>query len=326
MIIKNFDLEKNYKNYNFFLFHGVNEGLKEEYLDKVFIKKFSQNSYQYTEKEIHQNFEKFYNEIFSLSFFEKEKLIIVKNVTEKIREDIIELSQKKIEDVKIVLFSDMLDKRSKLRNLFEKEKKLASIPFYQDNVQTLSALVTNFFRNKKISVSSETINLIVNKSNGERKNLKNELEKIEMYTKNKSNISADEIKILTNTAENHDIGELVDNCLAKNDKQIRYLMNENNFGSDDSIIIIRIFLFKAKRLLNLIDIFTEQKNIDKTIASARPPIFWKDKDLIKRQIKSWTLNQVEKLIIEINEIELLVKTNTHNSVHILSDFILNKSK
>ena len=142
----------------------------------------------------------------------------------------------------------------------------------------------------------------------------NELEKIEMYSKNKKNISSDEINKLTNTAENHDIGELVDNCLAKNDKRIRYLMNENNFGSDDSIIIIRTFLFKANRLLNLIDIFTEQKNIDKTIASARPPIFWKDKDLVKKQIKSWTLNQVEKLILEINEIEFLVKTNSQNSI------------
>ena len=95
----------------------------------------------------------------------------------------------------------------------------------------------------------------------------------------------DEINKLTNTNENHDIGELVDNCLAKNNKHIKYLMNENNFNSDDSIIIIRTFLFKAKRLLNLLDIFNEQKNIDKTIASARPPIFWKDKDVVKKQIK-----------------------------------------
>ena len=146
-------------------------------------------------------------------------------------------------------------------------------------------LASKFFKEKKISISSETINILVNKSNGERKILMNELEKIEMYSKNKTNISSDEINILTNTGENHDIGELVDNCLAKNNKRIKYLMNENNFKSDDSIIIIRTFLFKAKRLLNLIDIFTEQKNIDKTIASARPPIFWKDKDLVKKQIK-----------------------------------------
>ena len=147
-----------------------------------------------------------------------------------------------------------------------------------------------------------------------------------MYLKNKTNISADEINILANTGENQDIGELVDNCLAKNDKRIKYLMNENNFGSEDSIIIIRTFLLKAKRLLNLINVFTVQKDVDKTIAGAKPPIFWKDKDVVKKQIRSWTLNQIEQLILEINNIEFLIKTNSQNSIYILSDFIFNKSK
>ena len=325
MIIKSFEF-KNNLNHNLYLFHGQNDGLKEDLINKLLRPKYKTCVYNYTEKEILNNLDNFYNLIFTNSFFEESKLIIIKDVSDKIKSEIENIIEKKINNILIILISGVLEKKSKLRNLFEKEKKLISVPFYLDNNQTLMSLASGFFKEKKISISSETINILVNKSNGERKLLMNELEKIEMYSKNKTNISADEINVLTNTAENHDIGELVDNCLAKNDKRIRYLMNENNFGSDDSIIIIRTFLFKAKRLLNLIDIFTEQKNIDKTIASARPPIFWKDKDLIKRQIKSWTLNQVKKLIVEINEIELLVKTNTQNSVHILSDFILNKSK
>ena len=144
--------------------------------------------------------------------------------------------------------------------------------------------------------------------------------------KKKTNISFNEINKLTNLNKNSDIGELVDNCLAKNIKRTNYLISENNFGSEDSIIIIRIFLSKTKRLLNLIDNFSVQKNLDKTIASAKPPIFWKDKDIVKKQIKSWTLKQVEKLILEINEIEFLIKTKNQNSMYILSDFILNKSK
>ena len=325
MIIKSFELGNNL-DHNFFLFHGQNDGLKENLINNLIKPKYKTSTYNYTEKEILNNLDNFYNLIFTNSFFEENKLIIIKDVSDKIKSEIDNIIKKEINNILIILISNVLEKKSKLRNLFEKEKKLISVPFYLDNNQTLMNLASVFFKEKKISISSETINILVNKSNGERKLLMNELEKIEMYSKNKTNISADEINVLTNTAENHDIGELVDNCLAKNDKRIRYLMNENNFGSDDSIIIIRTFLFKAKRLLNLIDIFTEQKNIDKTIASARPPIFWKDKDLIKRQIKSWTLNQVKKLILEINEIELLVKTNTQNSVHILSDFILNKSK
>jgi DNA polymerase-3 subunit delta len=325
MIIKSFELSNNL-DHNFFLFHGQNDGLKESLINNLIKPKYKTSTYNYTEKEILNNLDNFYNLIFTNSFFEENKLIIIKDVSDKIKSEIDNIIEKEINNILIILISNVLEKKSKLRNLFEKEKKLISVPFYLDNNQTLMSLAISFFKEKKISISSETINILINKSNGERKILMNELEKIEMYSKNKTNISADEINILTNTAENSNIGELVDNCLAKNDKRIRYLMNENNFGSDDSIIIIRTFLFKAKRLLNLIDIFTEQKNIDKTIASARPPIFWKDKDLIKRQIKSWTLNQVKKLILEINDIELLVKTNTQNSVHILSDFILNKSK
>ena len=325
MIIKSFEL-KNNLNYNILLFHGQNDGQKEDLINNLIKPKYKTNTYSYTEKEILNNLENFYNLIFTNSFFEENKLIIIKDASDKIKSEIVNIIEKGINNILIILISNVLEKKSKLRNLFEKEKRLISVPFYLDNNQTLMSLASGFFKEKKISISPETINILVNKSNGERKILMNELEKIEMYSKNKKNISANEINILTNTAENHDIGELVDNCLAKNNRRIRYLMNENNFSSEDSIIIIRTFLFKTKRLLNLIDIFIEQKNIDKTIASARPPIFWKDKDTVKKQLKSWTLNQVKKLILEINEIELLIKANAQNSVHILSDFILNKSK
>ena len=325
MIVKSFEL-KNNLNHNFFLFHGQNEGLKEDLINNLIKPRYKTSTYNYTEKEILNNLDNFYNLIFTNSFFEDDKLIIIKDVSDKIKFEIDNILEKEINNILIILISNVLEKKSKLRNLFEKEKKLISVPFYLDNNQTLTGLASGFFREKKIPISSETINILVNKSNGERKFLMNELEKIEMYLKNKTNISANEINILANTGENHDISELVDNCLAKNDKRIKYLMNENNYGSEDSIIIIRTFLFKAKRLLNLINVFNAQKDVDKTISSAKPPIFWKDKDVVKKQIRSWTSNQMEQLILEINNIEFLIKTNSQNSIHILSDFIFNKSK
>ena len=325
MIIKSFEIKNKLDN-NFFLFHGQNDGLKEDIINNLIKPKYKTSTYNYTEKEILNNLDNFYNLIFTNSFFEESKLIIIKDVSDKIKFELDNIIQKDINNVLIVLISNVLEKKSKLRNFFEKDKNLISVPFYLDTNQTLLNYASKFFKEKKISISSETINILVNKSNGERKLLTNELEKIEMYSKNKTNISANEINILTNTGENHEVGELVDNCLAKNDKRIKYLMNENNFGSEDSIIIIRTFLFKAKRLLNLINVFAVQKDVDKTVASAKPPIFWKDKDLVKKQIRSWTLNQIEQLILEINNIELLIKTNSQNSIYILSDFIFNKSK
>ena len=283
MIVKSFEL-KNNLNHNFFLFHGQNEGLKEDLINNLIKPRYKTSTYNYTEKEILNNLDNFYNLIFTNSFFEDDKLIIIKDVSDKIKFEIDNILEKEINNILIILISNVLEKKSKLRNLFEKEKKLISVPFYLDNNQTLTGLASRFFREKKIPISSETINILVNKSNGERKFLMNELEKIEMYLKNKTNISANEINILANTGENHDISELVDNCLAKNNKKIKYLMNENNYGSEDSIIIIRTFLFKAKRLLNLINVFNAQKDVDKTIANAKPPIFWKDKDVVKKHI------------------------------------------
>ena len=325
MIVKSFEL-KNNLDHNIFLFHGQNDGHKEDLINNLIKPKYKTNTYNYTEKEILNNLENFYNLIFTNSFFEENKLIIIKNVSDKIRPEIENIIEKETDNVLIILISDTLDKKSKLRNLFERNSTIVSVPFYLENNQTLVGLASKFFKEKKISISYETINVLVNKSNGERKLLLNELEKIEMYSKNKTNISSSEINKITNIGKNHDIGELVDNCLAKNNKHIKYIMNENNFSSEDSIVIIRTFLFKAKRLLNLLDIFNVHKNIDQTIASSKPPIFWKDKDVVKKQIKSWTLDQVKKLILEINEIELLIKTNAQNSIFILSDFILNKSK
>ena len=325
MIVKSFEL-KNNLDHNIFLFHGQNDGHKEDLINNLIKPKYKTNTYNYTEKEILNNLENFYNLIFTNSFFEENKLVIIKNVSDKIRPEIENIIEKETDNVLIILISDTLDKKSKLRNLFERNSTIVSVPFYLENNQTLVGLASKFFKEKKISISYETINVLVNKSNGERKLLLNELEKIEMYSKNKTNISSSEINMITNIDKNHDIGELVDNCLAKNNKHIKYIMNENNFSSEDSIIIIRTFLFKSKRLLNLLDIFNVHKNIDQTIASSKPPIFWKDKDVVKKQIKSWTLDQVKKLILEINEIELLIKTNAQNSIFILSDFILNKSK
>ena len=325
MIFKTQDLVKTINKNKMFLFHGVNEGHKEEILENFFFPKFK-NVFKYFEKEIFTNIEIFYNEVLSKSFFEKDKLIIIKNVSDKIRNEIEILKEKKLDDINIILISGILDKKSKLRNLFEKEKDLVSVGFYSDNNQTLSTIAKSFFLKKEIPISNESINLIVNRANGERINLNNELEKIENYIADKKKISIEEIYSITNLSENYSINELVDNCLAKNKQKTIYILNENNFSFEDTIIIIRTFLIKSKRLLKLSQNFKENKNLDKTILNFKPPIFWKDKDLVKQQIKNWSLNKTYELIDEINKIELDIKKNSFNSINILLDFILNTSK
>ncbi len=326
MIFKIQDLNKNLKENNFFLFHGVNNGHKEEVLEKLFKQIYRDNIFKYFEKEIFANIENFYSKILSRSFFEKNKLIIIKDGTDKLKNEIEILKDKNLEDVKIVILSGILDKKSKLRNFFEKDKNLISVAFYSDNNQTLSTITKAFFLEKKISISQESINLIINRANGERGNLLNNLEKIKNYLIDKKSISVEEIYSLTNLIENYSINELVDNCLAKNKQRTVFILNENNFSFEDSIIIIRTFLIKSKRLLKLTQNFYDNKSLDKTILDFKPPIFWKDKEVIKQQIKNWSLEKTYKLIDEINRVELSIKKNSYNSLNILSDFILNTSK
>ena len=324
MIIKSFEIKKIDQNINnLILFYGKNEGLKNESLDILFQDK--NNISNYDEKEILDNENNFIENILSKSLFEQQKFIIVKRATDKIFKIIEILNSKNLEDVTIVLNSDNLEKRSKLRSFFEKDKKLICIPFYPDNDQTLSKLAYNFLRDKKISISSSNINLIISKCNGDRETLINELRKIEYFSKNGKKINSESISKLINLNENHSISELIDNCLAKNKKKIISILNENNFSNDDCIMITRSFIIKAKKLLTLSTFFESNKNIDLTISSAKPPIFWKEKEITKQQIYKWKPKNIKKLIYELSETELQIKKNINNSINLITDFILSQS-
>jgi len=324
MILKSFELNKiNLKTQKFFLLYGENEGFKLQAIKKEFENKFLGETQTYEEKEILNNEKAFFDSINSKSFFEKEKLIIINRCTDKLKDTIEEIVEKKIIDIKIILNAGILEKKSKLRSFFEKSKEGVCIPFYADSAQTLSAIVNNFFREKKISISQQTINLLVDRCRGDRQNLNNELDKINNYSLNRKNINLDEILKLTNLAENYNASELIDGCLSKNLKKTVNILNENNYSAEDCILITRTFLIKLKRLFKIKKELELTKNIDNVITAFKPPIFWKDKETVKQQVGKWHLNQIENLIFETNEIELLIKKNSVNSLNFLSDFIIN---
>ena len=325
MIIKSFEIQKkNLGEYNIILFYGQNDGLKREEIDKIKLKT-NKKIFNYDEKQVIENQDNFIEEILTKSLFDDQKIILINRATDKILSIIEILLEKKIENKIILINSGLLEKKSKLRNLFEKNKKLICVPFYQDSKDTLIKLAQNYLRKFQIPISNENINLIVNKSNEDRQNLKNELEKIVIYSRNKKKITTDNLLKLINLNENHSINKLIDNCLAKNQKTTINILNENIFSNDECILILRTFLNKSKKLLKLLENFQKNNDIEKTISSAKPPIFWKDKEIVKKQISFWDLKQIRELIIEINNIELKIKKNSLNSVNFLTDFLLQKS-
>ena len=325
MIVKHFELKKKISpSKKFYLLYGNNDGLIKEIIQKNLKPILPNKIFNYEETEVLNNIENFKENILNKSFFENQKLIIISRTTDKVYKIIEDLVEKNIDDVSIILISNILDKKSKLRNFFEKSKDTICIPVYEDNQQSLSILAQNFLKEKKILLSMQNINILIDRCRGNRANLVNELEKLENFSKNKKNIEMEDILKLTNLSENYDFNELVDNTLAKNQKKTLYILNENNFASDESILILRIFINKLKRLLK---IYTQvvDSNIDEVITNYRPPIFWKEKDIVKKQIKIWNYAKIQKLIVKVNNIELLVKKHPSLSINIVTDFILNQA-
>ena len=326
MIVKVRDFNKNNINKsNIYLFYGLNEGLKNEILNNYFLNDFKGSINRYEEKEIFENLDNFYETIFTKSFFDNEKIIIVSRTSDKSEKIISEILNKNLEEIKIIFISSTLDKKSKLRNLFEKDKKLTCVAFYEDNNFVLSKIAINFIRERKISMSTETINFLVDRMAGDRNNLSNELIKIELYTKKSKKISLEELKILTNLSENYSISELVDNCLAGNIKRLCHILNENNFSPEDCILILRTVLNKSKRNLKIRINYEKNNNLENAISQSKPPIFWKEKDIVKKQISNSSTKKIEQLIYKINSIEKVVKTNSQNSIYIVSDFLINEA-
>jgi|TARA_B100000787_G_scaffold130619_1_gene99530 DNA polymerase-3 subunit delta len=327
MIVKSFELNKiRVKEKKVFLLYGENQGHKTEAIEENFKLHYSGNIYSYEENEVLSNQDDFFNNLLSKSFFEKEKLIIISRATDKIKDVVEEIIEKQIDDIVFVLNANTLDKKSKLRSLCEKNNETVCVPFYEDNSQTLNNIINQFFRKKKIPVSQQLINILIERSRGDRKNLNNELTKIDSYALNKKSINIQEIIELTNLADNYNASELIDHTLAKNVRKTVTILNENNYSDEDNIIIIRTLLAKLKRLVKIYELVDEKNTIDQAVASFKPPIFWKDKPLVIQQIKSWNKNELKNLIYESNEIEFLIKKNSNLGKSILTDFIMGNAK
>ena len=325
MIIKTFEINKiKFDKKNFFLVYGENEGLKNELIQNI-KKNLKGNIENLDEAQILISKEFFYEKILNKSLFEKEKVIVINRCSEKIYEVIENILEKNISDTKIILNTNILEKKSKLRNLFEKSKELVIIPTYKDTTIGLLEIARKFFYNYKISISQEAINLLISRCNGDRGHLKSELDKVLIYMHNRKNINLKEIYKLTNLSENFSINELVDTSLSKNYQKTSDIINESSYKLEDGIIILRTFLQRAKRLLTIYEKQNNNVSFDDLINDYKPPIFWKDKPVVKRQLENWSKLKIENLINNINKTETYLKKNSHIGLMLVFNFIYETS-
>tara|TARA_B100000989_G_scaffold298660_1_gene288989 strand:- start:845 stop:1828 length:984 start_codon:yes stop_codon:yes gene_type:complete len=320
MILKSFEVsKKEISSIKLFLVYGENQGLKKEIIDTIKLK-HSGKEIKFEETQILTNKLLFFNEIKNRSLFDENKIYLIERCTEKISDIVFEVLNNKIDDL-IIINCANLEKKSKLRNFVEKSANAVIIPTYKDNSQSLVNIAKTFFIEKKIDISYETINLLVSRCNGDRGNLKQELKKISNYITDKKIITLKEISILTNLSENYSASELVDASLSKNLKKTQEILDENNYSQEDTFLVLRVFLHKTKKILNLIENIDKGTNIEKVIADYKPPIFWKDKPIIKKQLQLWSFKTINELIYKLNDIELKVKKNNTTSLILMKNFI-----
>ncbi len=324
MIIKSYEIEKiKLTNSNIHLIYGNNEGIKEDIINEIYLKKFDGDLLKYEEQEILNQKDEFVSGLFTKSLFENKKLIIISRVTDKFIDILSDILEKELLDTKIIIKSSSLEKKSKIRSVFEKGKNILCTPVYEDDSRSLNYVIQTFLRENKLSISQEIKNLLIDRSNGDRINLINELYKLKNLSLTRKTLTSEDAKKLSNLTENYSVFELSDNYLAKNSKKVSNILNENNYSPEDCMLIIRTMLNKSKRLLKIKTSMDEDVNLDQVISNFKPPIFWKEKDIVKKQAQSWSTSEVKELIFKINGLEALVKKNSANSVIFVSNFISN---
>lgn len=326
MLIKSYEILKKDLNFlNFFLIYGENTGLKQDIVKSVIELKEKKNikykQFKFEEEEIIKNQNDFFNLIFSGSLFDKKKVIFVNRTTDRLFNLISEISKKDIKDILIFFEADQLEKKSKIRNLFEKDKNLVCIACYQDNNFDLIKIINDEIKQTKIKLSTESINLLIERASGDRNNLRNEINKLKSFALNKQMVSYDQVKELTNMVGNYQNDYIVNICLNGDKKKLNKILRENNFSFEDFLILLKIFSKKIHRLLK-IKIFNRlEKNLDQIFNQIRPPIFWKEKEDVKKQVRLWNEKKLNLIIKKINEIELNCKKNHELATNITLDFL-----
>tara|TARA_B100000524_G_scaffold52383_1_gene24598 strand:+ start:374 stop:1351 length:978 start_codon:yes stop_codon:yes gene_type:complete len=324
MIIKSFEVDKlKSLNLRIHLIYGNNEGLKEDILNNYYLKNFNGDLLKYDEQDILGNKDEFISSLLTKSLFESKKIIIISRATEKLYDLIVDILEREISEIKIIIKSKNLEKKSKLRSIFEKEKRLICTPVYEDDTKSLSYVIQNFLRENQLNLSQEIKNILIERSGGDRINLKNELSKLKNLSISRKKLNIEDVLNLSNLAENYSVFELGDNYLTKNSKKVSTILNENNYSDEDCILIIRTILSKSKRLLKIRNEIDNNTNIDQVISGFKPPIFWKEKDIVKKQAQSWSTDEIKRIIFKVNDLEALVKKNSASSILYVSNFVSN---
>ena len=309
MIFKSYIIENDIsllEDKNIILLYGENTGLKDDIKKSIIEKSKNKEIIRLTQDDILKNNYLLDNEIMNLSLFDDKKIILIDNITDKS----FSLIEKNVSQNNciIYLFSGTLERKSKLRNLFEKEKALGLIPCYEDNEITLQNYIKNYLKNIK-GLNQEIINFIINNSNKNRDKIKNELDKAAVYFMEKQ-INILELRQLLNLDENDNSQRLRDTAILGDKRLLNELISKTQINEQDNVIYIRGLLNQFVKLAEVLEINKTKKNLTQSIESLNPKIFWKDKPTILGQVNKWQIKNIKTTIDELTNAEILIKSST----------------
>ncbi len=308
MIYKSYLIEQNLSTIktNINLFYGENFGLKNEFKEKLRTHYTKAQKFNINQEEIIKNEDLVYNEIFNLSLFDNEKIIFINQANDKILEFIKKI-ESKLENQKIFIFADLLDKKSRLRSHFEKSKNTGAIACYEDNSLTLKKIILEKLKDFK-GLSSENINLILDNVYSDRVKLNNELKKIITYFNDKI-LDKEKLEALLNLKINENFNELKDEALKGNKNNVNKLLNDTVIEDEKSAYYISIINQRLMRIAEVNNLL-KSSSLENAINSLKPPIFWKDKPAFTLQVQKWTSNKIRKILNSTYDLEINIKSNS----------------
>ena len=263
MIYKSYLIEENINliNKNLFLFYGENLGLKEELKKKIKFENKNAEIINFIQDDIFKNEETFFNEIFNDSLFQNEKIYFINNANDKIL-NLVENIENKIDDIKIFIFSDILDKRSKLRNYFEKSEKAGVAACYADNEVTIRKKIQEKLKGFK-GLSAENINIIINSCGLDRIKLNNEINKIITYFLDKK-LESDKLEILLDLKINDDFNLLKDEALNGNKLKTNKLLSDTVIETEKNVLYLNIINQRLNKIAEVIEM-SKNNNLEKAV-------------------------------------------------------------
>ena len=310
MIFKSYILEQNIQpadNHKIFLFYGENQGLKKEFKKNLKVQNKNQEILNFFQDEIIKNKNLLMNEVNNKSLFNEKKIIFINQVNDKIL-DIVDEIIDNIEDEKIFLFSDILEKKSKLRNYFEKSKSCGITACYQDNEITIRKIIMKKLNGYQ-GLTSQVTNLIIENTGLDRNKVNNEIDKIISCFKDKK-IDLKKIDLLMNMRTNEDFNLLKDEALNGNKINTNRLLADTVLEVENNIYYLNSINQRINKLNEIENMKQENSNVEIVISSLKPPVFWKDKPILIEQSKKWNKGKLQTALKKTYNAELEIKSNS----------------